>query len=86
MAITMFQTLGCHDMARVDLRVDEQGSLYFLEINPLPSFDPEGTLGLLAEHQGSTYAQLIGRILTAAVARLRSSLPTGQRAHGLTDS
>ncbi len=28
MAITMFHALSCHDMARIDLRVDEQGLLY----------------------------------------------------------
>ena len=76
MAITMFHALSCHDMARIDLRVDEQGLLYFLEINPLPSFDPEGSFGLLAEHQGITYAQLIGRILSAALTRLNFSSPT----------
>ena len=69
-AVQMFRSLGCHDMARVDLRVDAQGRLYFLEINPLPSFDPEGSLGLLAEYLGATYAQLIGRILDAALVRL----------------
>lgn len=76
MAVAMFEALGCADMARVDLRVDEQQRPWFLEINPLPSFDPEGSLGLLAEHLGVTYAQLLGRILDAACARLHSSLVT----------
>jgi len=70
LAVTMFETLRCRDMARVDLRVDEQGRLYFLEINPLPSFDPEGTVGLMAEYLGTTYTQLVGRILEAARLRL----------------
>lgn len=74
MAVTMFQALRCRDMARVDLRVDEQGGLYFLEINPLPSFDPAGSLGLLAESLGVTYTQLVGQILNAALLRLE--LPT----------
>ena len=70
-ALTMFAELGCADMARVDLRVDDAGRAWFLEINPLPSFDPEGSFGLLAEHLGVSYAQLIGRILDAACARLQ---------------
>jgi D-alanine-D-alanine ligase len=45
MALGIFQLLGCRDMARVDLRVDERGTVYLLEINPLPSFDPEGSFG-----------------------------------------
>lgn len=69
-ALTMFEALGCADLARVDLRVDAQGRAWFLEINPLPSLDPEGSVGLLAESLGLTYAQLIGRILDAACQRL----------------
>ena len=65
-ALTMFQALGCHDMARVDLRVDAAGRVQFLEINPLPSFDPQGSFGLLAEYLGSTYPEMIQRILDAA--------------------
>ncbi len=71
----MFEALQCQDMARVDFRVDEHGHLYMLEINPLPSFDPEGTVGLLAEHVGVSYAQLIGRILDVACLRLNVSAP-----------
>jgi len=72
-AVVMFEALGCRDIARIDLRVDEHGRVYFLEINPLPSFDPEGTIGLLAEHLGMTYTQLIGRLLEAAQLRVASA-------------
>ena len=74
-ALAMFQALGCRDMARVDLRVDAQGRPVFLEINPLPSFDPAGSLGLLAESLGTTYAHLIGEILRAARERLNTAAP-----------
>ena len=69
-ALEMFDALGCRDMARVDLRVDEQGQLYFLEINPLPSFDPAGSFGLLAEHLSITYTDFIARLLEAAMRRV----------------
>jgi D-alanine-D-alanine ligase len=72
-ALAMFEALGCRDVGRIDLRVDEHGQPLFIEINPLPSFDPEGTIGLLAEHLGIPYAQLIGRVLEAARARLASA-------------
>ncbi len=71
LAVAVFDVLGCQDMARVDLRVDEKGQLYFLEINPLPSFDPQGTLGLIAEYLGRTYTGLIHEILQAALTRLK---------------
>ena len=70
MALRMFEMIGCRDVARVDFRVDEQGRLFFLEINPLPSCDPEGTMGWLAEYLGVTYAQFIGRVLESACRRL----------------
>jgi len=73
-AVTMFETLRCRDMARVDLRVDERATPYFLEINPLPSFDPEGSVGLIAECLGTTYTHLIGQILNAALQRLELPL------------
>ena len=69
-AVAGFEALRCRDMARVDFRVDEQGRLYFLEINPLPSFAPDGSLGLLAEYLGTTYAALVGRIVEVAIQRL----------------
>jgi D-alanine-D-alanine ligase len=78
----VFEVLRCRDMARVDLRVDEAGGIYFLEINPLPSFDPQGAIGLLAEYLGVTYTQLIGQILNAALLRLglpSTSLDTAPR-------
>ena len=69
-ALAVFDALGCSDMARVDLRVDAEGAVWFLEINPLPSFDPQGTVGWMAECEGRTYAQLVGDILAAAAQRL----------------
>ena len=81
MATTVFEALRCRDMARVDLRVDEAGQLYFLEINPLPSFDPEGSAGLLAEYLGITYTQCVGQILNAALLRL--GLPTASSCSAL---
>jgi len=80
LALSMFEALGCRDMARVDFRVDEAGQLQFLEINPLPSFDPEGSFGLLAEHLGMSYPDLVGQILEAAVRRLhRAAAPRPRR-------
>jgi len=70
-ALSVFRLIGCRDMARVDFRVDEQRRVWFLEINPLPSFDPAGSFGLLAEYLGVSYANVIGRILDAAVRRLQ---------------
>ncbi|MBI3321581.1 MAG: D-alanine--D-alanine ligase [Candidatus Omnitrophica bacterium] len=70
LASVMFEAIGCRDFARTDFRVDRAGDLWFLEINPLPSLDPEGSFALLAECSGVGYPQIIGRIVDAAVTRL----------------
>lgn len=70
-ALRMARALGVRDVGRVDLRVDRQGAVYFLEINPLPSFAPEGSFGLLAESLGRPYHHVVGEVLDAALRRLR---------------
>jgi D-alanine-D-alanine ligase len=70
LAVMIFEALRCRDVARVDFRIDEHGQPWFLEINPLPSFDPEGSIGLLAEYLGLAYTDMIGRVLDAACKRL----------------
>jgi D-alanine-D-alanine ligase len=81
-AVAVFEALDCRDVARADFRVDEDGQPQFLEINPLPSLDPEGTVGLIAECVGASYMELIGRILEAAI--VRSGLRMTQNAQRMT--
>ena len=38
---TTFMTLGCRDVARVDLRLTPEGRVYVLEVNPLPGLTPD---------------------------------------------
>src|SRR5690606_26669396 len=34
------EALGCRDVARVDLRLDDEGRVHFIECNPLPGLTP----------------------------------------------
>ncbi|MGC9327025.1 MAG: D-alanine--D-alanine ligase family protein, partial [Candidatus Hinthialibacter sp.] len=43
LALKVFQVLGCFDCARVDMRLDEQGRFYVLEVNSLPSLSENGS-------------------------------------------
>ena len=70
-AVEVFTLLGCRDLARVDFRIDAQGRVYFLEINPLPNLSPADSFGLIGESLGVGYDGIIRRILEAAVARHR---------------
>ena len=49
---------------------DAAGRPVFLEINPLPTFAPDGSFGILAELAGTTYEALVGDVLARGLARL----------------
>jgi D-alanine-D-alanine ligase len=66
-----FAALRCRDFARVDFKLDAAGRPWFLEINPLPTFAPEGSFGILAELAGRPLADLLADVLRRALARVR---------------
>lgn len=71
-AAQAFVALGCRDVARVDLRLDAQGRVCFIECNPLPGLAPGfSDLCVIANASGLTYEALIGEILKPAFERGR---------------
>lgn len=66
-----FRALRCRDFARVDFKLDAAGRPWFLEINPLPTFSPEGSFGILAELAGRPLADLLADVLRRGLARVR---------------
>jgi len=67
-----FQALDCRDVARVDLRMNDQGQVYVLEINPLPGLTPDySDLVLIAKAAAMDYRTLIAEILAGGLKRLR---------------
>jgi len=78
-ALSAFTVLGCRDVARIDFRLRD-GVPYFLEINPLPGLNPRSSdLVIMANLQGVSHAQLVQRILTAAMDRYRICQPVVSR-------
>jgi D-alanine-D-alanine ligase len=73
---TVFDLFACRDFARADFRLDADGEPVFLEINPLPTFAPDGTFGILAELEGRPPHALLADVLREAIARVE-----GPRAH-----
>jgi D-alanine-D-alanine ligase len=71
-ALAVFHKLECKDFARVDFRVDSEGQEWFLEINPLPTFAPDGTFAIMAELEGQTYSEFLATVLSEAIARVHS--------------
>jgi D-alanine-D-alanine ligase len=68
----VFMTLGCRDVARVDVRLQPNGRVVVLECNPLPGLTPGWSdLCLIAQAAGIDYRTLIGEILAGAIRRYK---------------
>ena len=62
--------LGCLDFARVDYRMDCEGKIYFIEINPLPGLAPGySDYPMLADFSGMDYKALVQNVFLSAVKR-----------------
>jgi D-alanine-D-alanine ligase len=70
LALRAFAALDCRDFARADFRLDAAGEPRFLELNPLPTFAPDGSFGILAEIEGRPLEDLLAEVFGAALARL----------------
>ncbi|MFZ2631207.1 MAG: D-alanine--D-alanine ligase [Desulfosalsimonadaceae bacterium] len=70
-ALGTWRALGCRDGGRTDLRCDDAGNPYFLEVNPLAGLNPvHSDLPILCGHLGIPYDELIGQIFSSAVRRI----------------
>jgi D-alanine-D-alanine ligase len=67
-----FTALDCRDVARIDLRLDAQGRVNFIECNPLPGLTPDWSdLCIIAKAAGLDYRSLVGEIMAPALRRVR---------------
>jgi D-alanine-D-alanine ligase len=70
LALLAFEALECRDFARADFRLDAGGQPFFLELNPLPTFAPDGSFAILAELAGREPADYLAQILAEGLQRL----------------
>jgi D-alanine-D-alanine ligase len=70
LALDVFALFECRDFARADFRLDAAGEPIFLEINPLPTFAPDATFGILAELAGRPLSELLAEVLREGLIRL----------------
>ncbi|MBU3915070.1 ATP-grasp domain-containing protein [bacterium] len=71
LALKAWKALGCRDGGRIDLRCDEAGKPYFLEVNPLAGLHPHHSdLPIICKMIDVPYVQLINRIFSSASARV----------------
>jgi D-alanine-D-alanine ligase len=66
-----WRTAGGSGYGRVDLRLDDQGRPWVLEVNPNPDISDEAGLSRMAEAFGWDYDTLIMRIVDAALAAVQ---------------
>ncbi len=73
-AKSAFAALGCRDLARIDLRLDAEGRVHFIECNPLPGMAPNfSDLCVMAKVNGMTSDDLAEEIMAPALRRYRAN-------------
>ncbi len=70
-AVRAYGALNVYDHARVDIRIDEFGDPWVLELNSMASINPASSLVHAARAAGLEYDALINEILESACARYR---------------
>ncbi|MEN6314790.1 MAG: ATP-grasp domain-containing protein [Clostridiaceae bacterium] len=69
-AAKIYMALDCRDFSRIDFRLSEDGTIYFIEINPLPGLAPGySDYPMLAEFCGMDYQTLVVNVLNSALKR-----------------
>ncbi len=68
--------LGIRDLARLDFRIAEDGRIYFLEANAIPSLNPASSIFVATSQLGLTFRNTIAAVLNAAA--LRANVATAR--------
>jgi len=71
LALKAHQILGCRDISRVDLIVDQKLRPYILEVNTIPGLTSTSLAPQAAKAVGIDYPQLVCKLLEFALARER---------------
>jgi D-alanine-D-alanine ligase len=65
-ALAAFKVTGCKGYARVDMRLDSNGVVNVMEVNPNPDISPNTGAARQAKAAGMTYTQFIEKVITFA--------------------
>jgi len=66
-ALTAHMVLGCSGATRVDLRIDQEGTPYVLEVNTIPGMTTTSLLPKIAGSAGMGFNELIEEIMRLAI-------------------
>src|SRR5262245_2623610 len=68
-AIAAYQALELRDYGRVDMRLQEDGRIHVIEVNPNPWLSSRAELTMAARKSGRTYPHLVEEIVELAMTR-----------------
>jgi D-alanine-D-alanine ligase len=71
-ALKAYELFQCRDYARVDMRVDQKGMPYILEVNCNPDLCPGAGFFRAFSMNGRTYADLVAMLISFMEARIQS--------------
>ena len=71
LSVEAFRATGCRDYARVDLRLDAEGSPMILEVNPNPDIGPAAGWARALRVSGRDYDATLAGLVDRALARRR---------------
>ena len=68
-AVAAFQALELRDYGRVDMRLQADGNVHVIEVNPNPWLSSRAEFAMAARKAGRTYSQLVEELVELATAR-----------------
>ena len=68
-AVAAYQALELRDYGRVDMRLQADGNVHVIEVNPNPWLSSRAEFAMAARKSGRTYNQLVEEIVDLALAR-----------------
>jgi D-alanine-D-alanine ligase len=72
LCLAAWRGLGCRDAGRIDVRMDANGVMNFIEVNPLAGINPvHSDLPIMCTLAGISYKSLIGWIMESAMRRVK---------------
>jgi D-alanine-D-alanine ligase len=68
-AVAAYQALELRDYGRVDMRLQSDGRVHVIEVNPNPWLSSRAEFAMAARKSGRTYTRLIEELIDLATAR-----------------
>lgn len=78
LADRVFRVMPCPDLGRADFRLCEDGTPYFIELNPLPRLQPDGSLVIAAQAKGLSFSGVLELVIRSAARRYGIPLVTAR--------